>query len=602
MPVLLDGLKRLEYRGYDSAGVAILENTEVKAFKKVGRVENLLKAIETAGELDSMAHIGVAHTRWATHGKPSEENAHPHSDEFGKFWLVHNGIIENYEELKKELSESGVKFSSETDTEVVVQLIAKEMEAGLSFEEAFRVALKKLRGAYGIVVMSADEPEYLMAARNSSPLLIGVGDGEMIVASDASAVVGTTKKIVYLEDGELAKVSADGLKIELIAEAGKELKREAETVDMDASEIEKDGHDFFMHKEIFEIPSAVLNAGRGRFIASEGLVKFGGIEEIKSKLRDIDRIIISACGTAAYAGLLGEYFIEELAGIPVEVEIGSEFRYRSPVFTERTALIVVSQSGETADTLAAVREAKEKGILVLGIVNVVGSTIAREVDCGIYTHAGPEIGVASTKAFISQLTVLLLLAIYLGRQRNLSVNETKEILADLEKLPELLDSILHREKLAKKLAKKYKDFTSMAFLGRKYSFPVALEGALKLKEISYIHGEGYPAGEFKHGPIALLDEKFPVFFILPSDDVYEKSKSNLEEIKARQAPVIAIVTEGNKELMRMADDVLEIPKIANILSPFLSTLWTYLFAYHVADMKNLDVDKPRNLAKSVTVE
>lgn len=599
-PILLDGLKRLEYRGYDSAGlVTVDENGASHLVRRAGRVANLESAVGNGAR----AGVGIAHTRWATHGKPSEENAHPHADCSGKLFLVHNGIIENYEELKSVLAKKGHIFKSETDTEVLAHLIEEKYKHAAGSHKLLRAvgdALKEVRGTYGIAVLSAAEPDKIIAARNSSPLLIGVGKDENIIASDASAVLNYTKKVVYLGDGEIAEVAANKFHIEtLSAEA---VNRRPEELDMDISAAEKGGHAHFMHKEIFEAPETVLNSSRGRLIVEEGLAKLGGVEAIKEKLREIKRIIIVGCGTAALAGRIGEYMLEEYAGIPVEVELGSEFRYRKPIIDKKTAVIAISQSGETADTLASVREAKEKGALTLGIVNVVGSTIARETGVGVYNHAGPEISVASTKAFISQLTVLSLLTLFLGRQREMSLETGKEIAEELQKLPDLLRHVLKQEEKIRKIAEKHKTAEHMIFLGRKYNYPIALEGALKLKEISYLHAEGYPAGEFKHGPIAMIDPHLPSFFVAPKDSVYEKTKSNLEEVKARGGPILALTTEGNDELKNFTDDIIYIPKTLEMLTPILSAVPLYLFAYHMAISRGCDVDKPRNLAKSVTVE
>jgi len=611
IPILMDGLKRLEYRGYDSAGLATLDGQlEPYILRRVGRVANLEAALS---EVSSDGKIGIAHTRWATHGKPTEENAHPHADCTNSFWVVHNGIVENYRELKTKLQEVGHKFASETDTEILVHLIEAEYQkkngngpvrraqGEHKLLNAVRKALAKVRGTYGIAVMSKYEPDKIIAARNSSPLLLGIGESENVIASDASAVLGLTRNVVYLNDGEIAEVTANGFHIETLGEDV--IKRKPEALEWDVATIEKNGHDHFMHKEIFECPETVVNASRGRLIIKEGKAKLGGIESIKEKLRDIEKIVIVACGTASYAGRIGEYMLEEYAGIPVEVDIGSEFRYRKPVLDKKTtALIAISQSGETADTLAAVREAKEKGVLTMGIVNVVGSTIARETGMGVYSHAGPEIGVASTKAFISQLTILTLLTLFLGRQRELSLTMGKRIGEELLKLPELMKKVLTQEQKIKEIARHYQNAEHLMFLGRKYNYPIAVEAALKIKETSYIHAEGYAAGEFKHGPIAMIDKNFPTFFIAPQDSVYEKTKSNLEEVRARNAPVIALTTEGNKELERFTDDIIYIPKTLEMLTPMLAAIPLYLFAYHLAVARGNDVDKPRNLAKSVTVE
>lgn len=472
--------------------------------------------------------------------------------------------------------------------------------SGRKLLNAVQRALSKVRGTYGLAIVSKYEPDKIIAARNSSPLLLGIGKDENMVASDASAIISTTRQVVYLNDGEIAEITNAEFHIQTMD--ANIITRKPESIDWDISKIEKAGHKHFMRKEIFECPETVINATRGRLITEEGMAKLGGIESIKEKLRDIKKIILIACGTASHAARVGEYMLEEYAGIPVEVDIGSEFRYRKPILDKNTAIIAISQSGETADTLAAVKEAKEKGILTLGIVNVVGSTIARETGVGIYSHAGPEISVASTKAFISQLSILALLTIFLGRQREMSLIMGKRIASELKKLPDLMRYILGMEHVIEKIAQKYKDAEHMIFMGRKYNYPMALEGALKLKEVSYIHAEGSAAGEFKHGPIAMLDKDFPAFFIAPVDSVYEKTKSNLEEIKARGAPIIALTTEGNKELQDFTDDIIYIPKTLEMLTPMLAAIPLYLFSYHTAALKGLDMDKPRNLAKSVTVE
>ncbi len=592
--ILLEGLKRLEYRGYDSAGIAVVESGEVRVVRAVGRIAELEKKLKTGGK----ATVGISHTRWATHGEPTEGNAHPHLSEDGKIALVHNGIIENYQEIKQQLLAEGHHFKSETDTEVLAHLIGKLYSGDLL--EAVQAALLEVRGAYGIAVIHADEPERIVAARMGSPLIFGVGANEFFVASDASAFVGHTNKVIYLNDGEIVDINKDGYKL---------YDTEKNPIDGSLSEIEwtleeseRGGYDHFMLKEIMEQPEVIKNSTRGRILLEEGDVKLGGLEDVRERLRDIDRIIIIACGTARYAGMVGEYIFEEYAGIPVEVEYASEFRYRKPIINERTIVLAVSQSGETVDTLAAIREAKKKGALTLGIVNAVGSTIARETDAGVYNHAGPEIAVASTKAFTSQLTVMVLIAVMLGRQRGMSQVMGNKILTELLELPELLSAVLKNTKQIEKLALKYKDYDHFMYLGRKYCFPLAEEGALKLKEISYIHAEGYASGEMKHGPIALIDKDFPTFAIIPEDSVYEKNISNVEEIKARSGRVIAITTEGAQEAARVADDVIYIPKTLEMLTPLLAVAPLQLFAYYVAVAKGLDVDKPRNLAKSVTVE
>lgn len=592
--VLLEGLKRLEYRGYDSSGIAVLSGGGLTVTKSVGRISNLERKLKPQDGCSA----GICHTRWATHGEPTEENAHPHTDCQKEIAIVHNGIIENYQEIKAELSRSGHHFSSETDTEVLAHLIEELYQGDLL--EAVRKALAKVRGAYGIAAIHRNEPGRIIAARMGSPLILGVGKGENFVASDVSAFLGHTRKVVYLNDGEI--VDLNGESYNILNLDNQKINGQVSEVEWSLEESEKGGWDHFMLKEIMEQAEVIRNSTRGRINLQEGNVILGGLQDVKDKLKNIERIIIVACGTARYAGLIGEYLLEEYAGIPVEVEYASEFRYRDPVLNKRTAVIAISQSGETVDTLAAIREAKLKGALTLGIVNAVGSTIARETDAGVYNHAGPEIAVASTKAFTSQLTILVLLTVMLGRQRGMSQKVGREILEELTKLPGKLDEILASSSHYAKLAAKYKDAKHFMYLGRKYCFPLAEEGSLKLKEISYIHAEGYASGEMKHGPIALIDESFPTFMIIPRDSVYEKSISNLEEIKARKGRIIALTTEGNEEVERVAEDVIYIPQTIEPLIPLLAVAPLQLFAYHMSVVKGFDVDKPRNLAKSVTVE
>ena len=596
---LLDALKRLEYRGYDSAGIAVLgKNGKVKCVKTVGRISSLEEKLKKE---DMSGSVGIAHTRWATHGYPSENNAHPQSDCDGNVFVVHNGIIENYKILKERLIKAGHKFRSETDTEVISHLIEVHFKDDL--EDAVLKALKHVEGAYAIVVISKNDPEKIIVAKKSSPLIIGIGKDEYFIASDPSAVAGYTDKVIYLDDGELGIITKDGHKIISIAN-NNEIHKDHCKVDLDISEMQKGGYDHFLLKEIFEGPEVIINSSRGRMISEEGLVKLGGLDVLdQNKLRDINRIIFVACGTASYACLVGEYMLEEYAGIPVEIELGSEFRYRKPIIDSKTAVIAVSQSGETADTLASLLEAKRKGALTLGIVNTVGSTISRETEAGVYNHAGPEIAVASTKAFISQMTVLALLTVYLGRSRDMSMVTGKRIISEIEKLPSLMDKVLENDKKIKALAKKYSKYKNFLFLGRKYNYPIAKEGALKLKEVAYhIHAEGYAGGEMKHGPIAMIDENFPCLFIIPSDSVYEKMWSNMEEVRARKGKIIAIATEGNKDIKDLADDVIYIPKTLEMLTPILTAIPLHLFAAYVGIELGCDIDKPRNLAKSVTVE
>jgi len=592
--VLLEGLRRLEYRGYDSAGIAVVEDGSLKVTKAVGRIAELEKKITN----NDRATVGISHTRWATHGEPTEANAHPHLSNDGKLALVHNGIIENYQEIKEQLIASGHKFESETDTEVLAHLIGELYEGDLL--SAVHSALGKVRGAYGIAVIHQDEPNRLVAARMGSPLIFGVGKNEYFVASDVSAFLGHTNEVVYLADGEIVDIGRDGYRIYDLDQ--NKIEGEVCKVEWTLEESEKGGYEHYMLKEIMEQPEVIKNSTRGRILLEDGDVKLGGLEEVRERLRNIERIIIIACGTARYAGMVGEYMIEEYAGIPVEVEFASEFRYRNPIIDEKTAVLAISQSGETVDTLAAIREAKKKGALTLGIVNAVGSTIARETDAGVYNHAGPEIAVASTKAFTSQLTVLVLMAVMLGRQRKMSSAEGRQILSELNLLPEKIKTLLSKTGDIEKLAEKYKDYDHFMYLGRKYCFPLAEEGALKLKEISYIHAEGYASGEMKHGPIALIDKDFPTFALIPKDSVYEKGISNIQEIKARAGKVIALTTVGATGVEKVADDVLYVPQTVEPLMPLIAVGPLQLFAYYVAVAKGLDVDKPRNLAKSVTVE
>ena len=597
-PIVIDGLKRLEYRGYDSAGIAVHNIGEpIKFLKNAGRVAKLESEVKKNVPVGTVA---IGHTRWATHGVPSDTNAHPHTDCTEKIFVVHNGIIENYLPIKQELVTAGHKFSSETDTEVLAHLIESVFRGTL--EDAVAQALARVRGAYAVAVIAEGDPAKIVAARNSSPLLIGIGDGETLLASDPAAVISSTKKVVYLEDGEMVTLTDEGFRIKDLG--GEELLKRLVEIPWTLEEAEKSGHAHFMHKEIFEGPDVIRNTIRGRIMPQEGLVKFGGLEKISKRLAATDRIILTAMGTAYHAALVGEYLIEELAGIPCEVEYAAEFRYRNPILDDRkhTMLVAVSQSGETADTLAAVREAKRRGVLTLGIVNVVGSSVARETDAGIYNHAGPEIAVASTKAFLSQLTVLTMLAVFLGRMRNLDTARAKDILQELVAIPDKINEILAQEQVIIELAQWLKDAEHAFFLGRKYSFPVALEGALKLKEVSYLHAEGYNAAEMKHGPIALIDESFPTIAIAPRDSVYEKTLSNLQEIKARSGPVVAVTSAGDEDILKHADAVLYIPSTIEALSPILSTVPLHLLSYHTAVARGCDVDKPRNLAKSVTVE
>lgn len=595
-PVLMEGLRRLEYRGYDSSGIATMSNGVIKITKAVGKVNKLVEELDYS---DSST-VGIAHTRWATHGKPTVENAHPHSSNDGKVVVVHNGIIENYKELKSTLQSSGYIFVSETDTEVIAHLVARELVCGLNLVDATRKALVQLRGTYGVIVMSSEYPDYIVSARMGSPLILGVGEGEHYIASDASAILRYTRKMVYLDDGEIAVVGRGGFDIRTLKNVS--VDKTVEHVESAEADVQKMGYPHFMMKEMMEQPDVLLNTTRGRLDTENGTAVLGGLRDVSERLRSIDRIIIVGCGSAYYAGLVGEYMLEEYAGIPVEVELGSEFRYRKPIISKNTAVIAISQSGETADTLAAIREAREKGALTLGIVNVVGSTIARETDAGVYNHAGPEIGVASTKAFVSQMTVLALFALFLGRQRDMSLVTGQRIVKEILELPEKVRSILIQQDRIGAIGIKYKDVAHAYYLGRKYCNAIAMEGALKLKEISYIHAEGYASGEMKHGPIALIDDGFPVVVLAPKDSVYEKSMSNLEEIRARGGRVIMVTTDGAMVDPKLVDDVIYIPKTLEMLTPILAVIPLQLLAYFVTIEKGLDPDMPRNLAKSVTVE
>ncbi len=597
-PIIITGLKRLEYRGYDSTGVALLNNG-LKVYKKKGRVSELEDAI--IGK-DLHAHTGIGHTRWATHGEPSDINAHPHTSASGKLAMIHNGIIENYAQLKKELSNKGYVFTSETDTEVLLNFIEDIKENNqCDLEEAVRVALKRVTGAYVILLLDSENPDTIIAARKGSPLVIGVGKGEHFLGSDASPMLEYTKEVVYVNDYELAIVRPNEL---ILKNLGNEKITPFVTkLDMELAEIEKGGYDHFMLKEIFEQPSTIHDCLRGRLDATAGTITMSGIENNIEHFKNASRIIIVACGTSWHAALLAEYIIEELCRIPVEVEYASEFRYRNPIIYKGDIIVAISQSGETADTLVAIERAKENGAIIFGIVNVVGSSIARLSNGGAYTHAGPEIGVASTKAFTGQLAVIVMMALKIAKEKGtISDDRYKNLLLELEAVPEKVSAILKSADDIKTIALKYKDATDALFLGRGYNFPVALEGALKLKEISYIHAEGYPAAEMKHGPSALVDENLPVVFIATKDAYHEKIVSNIQEIKARKGKVIAVITEGDKVIPGLADDVFFVPAADEIIAPMLSTIPMQLLSYYVGIAKGVDVDKPRNLAKSVTVE
>ena len=593
--MLIDGLKRLEYRGYDSAGVAIMNGTGVVTRKAAGKIARLEAAIAAD---PPQGTLGIAHTRWATHGPPTERNAHPHMSQDGTIAVVHNGIVENATALKAGLESRGYVFNSDTDTEVLAHLV-QEAYAG-NLEAAVIEALHQVDGTYGIAVISSNEKGKIVAARKGSPLLLGLGEGEFYIASDASAILAHTRNVVYLDDGDVAVVTADGFKVlDLDALT---LDKPVSRIDWDLQQIERGGYPHFMLKEIFEQPTTVENTMRGRLILEEGFSKLGGLNISKEELLKVDNIIITACGTSWHSALIGEMMIEELCRIPVEVEYASEFRYRNPIVTPTTLCIVISQSGETADTLAAMREAKRRGARTLGLVNVVGSTIAREDDGGIYLHAGPEIGVASTKAFTSQVVALALFTLKLARLKNLSVARGREIAQALADLPAQIQSILDRAEEIEELAEEFKRATNFLYLGRGYNFPAALEGALKLKEISYIHAEGYPAAEMKHGPIALIDEMMPVVCIAPHDAVFEKIVSNIQEVKARKGTIIAITTREEPSLAGKLDYEFRIPETVDLLTPILASVPLQLLAYYIAVKRGCNVDQPRNLAKSVTVE
>lgn len=600
-PIIIKGLQRLEYRGYDSAGVAVFDGSDINLVKTKGKVEDLnnkAKAISQKGS------IGIGHTRWATHGVPNDVNSHPHYSNSGDLVIIHNGIIENYESIKKELIKRGYTFTSDTDTEVLVNLIeeVKKTEE-VKLGQAVQIALNQVVGAYAIAVFDRKKPDEIVVAKLGSPLAIGVGEDEFFIASDASPFIEFTNNAVYLEDEEMAIIRL-GKEIKL-----RKIKNDAVAyprileLQMNLEEIEKGGYDHFMLKEIYEQPRAIKDTYRGRLLADQGIIRMAGIDQNLEKFMNANRIIIVACGTSWHAGLVAEYIFEDLARIPVEVEYASEFRYRNPVITEKDVLIAISQSGETADTLAAIKLAKEKGAFVFGVCNVVGSSIARESDAGAYTHAGPEIGVASTKAFTTQITVLTLLALKLAKEKG-TFSQTKfhEFLTELETIPNKVEKALESNPLIEIISDVYKDSTNCLYLGRGYNFPVALEGALKLKEISYIHAEGYPAAEMKHGPIALIDDQMPVFVIATKKGHYEKVVSNIQEIKSRKGKIIAIVTEGDEQVKELADHVIEVPETLESLTPLLTTIPLQLLSYHIAVMRGCNVDQPRNLAKSVTVE
>ena len=599
-PILINGLRRLEYRGYDSAGVALL-NGGINIYKKKGKVSDLEGH---ANGKPVKATVGIGHTRGATHGEPDDINAHPHMSGNGRLALVHNGIIENYSVLKEALKKMGHSFSSETDTEVLVHLIEQYQTAeGLELEDAVREALNKVVGAYAIVVFDKEDPSKIVGARKSSPLVVGVGDDEYFLASDATPIIGHTKRVIYLQDGEIVVLHRNG-DIVLKTISNEVQEPHIQEIDMKLEELEKGGYDYFMLKEIYQQPETIADCMRGRLNVKEGWVHLGGLEEYSNRIQNADRLIIAGCGTSWHAGLIGEYLIEDLARIPVEVEYASELRYRNPIIRENDVVIALSQSGETADTLAALETAKRKGALIYGVVNVVGSSIARMTDAGSYIHAGPEIGVASTKAFTGQVTLLALMALSLGYKKGtISSTYFLELLAELDAIPEKVRKAIEMTaKQTEYIANEIKDANNALYLGRGYNFPIALEGALKLKEISYIHAEGYPAAEMKHGPIALIDENMPVIVIATNQSAYEKIISNVQEVKARRGKVIAIVTEGEQEISKIADYTIEIPDTVEPLTPLLAAIPLQLLSYYIAVLRGCNVDQPRNLAKSVTVE
>ncbi|MBC7902381.1 MAG: glutamine--fructose-6-phosphate transaminase (isomerizing) [Gemmatimonadaceae bacterium] len=597
-PIVLKGLKRLEYRGYDSSGVALL-NKGLKVYKKKGKVAELEDSL--IGK-DLHANTGMGHTRWATHGEPSDRNAHPHTSANGKLAMIHNGIIENYTQLKQELTKKGYKFHSDTDTEVLlnfIQDIQEHNECGL--EEALRIALKRVVGAYVIILLDHDNPDTIIAARKGSPLVIGVGKGEHFLASDASPIIEYTKEVVYVNDYELAIIKADELVLKNLG--NEKLTPFIQKLDLELAAIEKGGYDHFMLKEIFEQPATIFDCLRGRLDVAAGTITMAGVQKNIEKLTSANRIVMVACGTSWHAGLVAEYVFEELCRIPVEVEYASEFRYRNPVVREGDVIFAISQSGETADTIVAIEKAKENGAFIFGVVNVVGSSIARVSHAGAYTHAGPEIGVASTKAFTAQLAVLIMIALKIAWEKGtIDQQRYNHLLQELHEIPEKVAEALRHDDEIKRIANKYKDAQDFLYLGRGYNFPIALEGALKMKEISYIHAEGYPAAEMKHGPIALVDKDLPVVFVATKDSYHEKIISNIQEIKARKGMVLAVISEGDETITGMADDIMIVPEADELVAPLLSVIPMQLLSYHVGIAKNLDVDKPRNLAKSVTVE
>jgi glucosamine--fructose-6-phosphate aminotransferase (isomerizing) len=599
--ILVDGLKRLEYRGYDSAGVAFWDKEGIRVFKIAGKVAELERMLLGLG---SNSNIGIAHTRWATHGIPNEVNAHPHVDCTGNIAVVHNGIVENYQSLKKKLEKEGHIFKSQTDTEVIAHLIEEFYKIYGDIEIALRNLFFEVKGTFGLAIMTSYDPDKIIVARHGSPIAIGIGNGENITASDPTAIIGITRDVIFLDDDEYAIITRDNVSVKRVDQNSvSELDKEIFKIEFELEQIEKGGFPHFMLKEIFEQPESIMNSMRGRVLIEDGDAKLGGLSDVMDKILNAKRFIITACGTSWHAGLVGKYMIEQFARVPVVVEYASEFRYRDPVIYPDDVAWFISQSGETADTLAALRLVKSKGATALGIVNVVGSTIARESDAGVYIHAGPEIGVASTKAFTSQLVVLALITLLIGRRNgNISPEQGKEIAQELVKLPEKVREILKLNDFIEEIAQRLKEHRNFLYLGRGYNYPVALEGALKLKEISYIHAEGYPAAEMKHGPIALIDENMPVVFIAPKDSIYEKVLGNIEEVKARRGKVISIITERDDKILRVSDFVIQIPQTLEMLMPILTVIPLQLLAYHIAVKRGCDVDQPRNLAKSVTVE
>lgn len=597
IPILISGLKRLEYRGYDSAGVGLIVNNNPMIIKNKGKVSELEKRVES---YQVSAQIGIGHTRWATHGAPNETNAHPHSNANGSLFLIHNGIIENFHSLKTGLQALGYQFKSDTDTEVIAHLIDSFIKKGFDLFKSVRLALAEIDGTYGLAIVYANEPDKIVVARKGSPLVLGIGENEHYVASDVSALIAYTKQVVYLEDGEIAEVRADGFITKNILD--EDITKDITEITMTLDEIDKGGYETFMLKEIMEQPESIMNSLRGRLILDEGTAKLGGIEDVLDRIARSKRVIFTACGTSWHACLVGEYMFEQFLRIPTEVEYASEFRYRNPIIQPDDTIFFISQSGETADTLAAMREAKRKGALCLGICNVVGSSIARESDAGVYIHAGPEIGVASTKAFTGQLTVLALITIAAARRKDMSLADGKVMVEEFLKIPEKVAKILEQKDHIREIANNFKYAHNFLYLGRGYNFPVALEGALKLKEISYIHAEGYPAAEMKHGPIALVDDNMPVVFIAPKDSTYDKIVSNIQEVKARRGDIIAIATEDDEVIEKYANYVIRIPNTIRMLMPILTVIPLQFLAYYIAMKKGLNVDQPRNLAKSVTVE